>query len=78
MEAQKKQPGAELEAAVDEAIAACDGDLRAAIRALLVANDLLVEQNNVLSAELDSAWQLVSPGYTRSSHKRRTKAGDPN
>jgi hypothetical protein len=31
----------ELEAAVEEAIAACDGNLRAAIRALIVANNFL-------------------------------------
>jgi len=30
-----------LEAAVDQAIAACDGDLRAAVRALIVANNFL-------------------------------------
>jgi hypothetical protein len=30
-----------LEAAVDQAIAACDGDIRSAIRALIVANDYL-------------------------------------
>jgi len=29
----------ELEAAVDQAIAACDGDLRSTIRELIVAND---------------------------------------
>ncbi len=31
----------ELEAAVDQAIAACGGDARDAIRALIVANDFL-------------------------------------
>ena len=30
-----------LEAAVDQAIAACGGDLRSTIRALIVANDYL-------------------------------------
>ncbi len=30
-----------LEAAADQAIAACDGDLRAAIRALILANEFL-------------------------------------
>jgi hypothetical protein len=29
------------EAAVDDAIATCDGDLRGAVRALLVANEIL-------------------------------------
>ena len=32
---------AELEASVDEALAICDGDPRAAVRALIVANDYL-------------------------------------
>ena len=31
----------ELEAAVDQAIAACGGDARDAIRALIIANDFL-------------------------------------
>ena len=47
-----------LEAAVDQAIAACSGDLRAAIRALIVANDYL--ENEV--AELMKA---VSHAYAR-------------
>jgi hypothetical protein len=47
-----------LDAGVDEAIAACDGDLRAAIRALIVANDYL--ENEV--AELMKA---VSHAYAR-------------
>ncbi|MGE0627584.1 MAG: hypothetical protein AB7O43_07125 [Hyphomicrobiaceae bacterium] len=78
MEAQKKQPSAEVEAAVDAAIATCDGDLRATIRALLVANDFLIEQNNTLSTELDYAWRWISPGYTRSTQRRRMKFGDPD
>jgi hypothetical protein len=67
----------DLEAAVDAAIAACDGDLRAAIRALAVANDFLIERNGTLSAELDCAWRWISPGYTRSTGRRRLKSGDP-
>jgi len=35
------EPNDGLEAAVDQAIAACGGDLRATIRALIVANDYL-------------------------------------
>jgi hypothetical protein len=69
--------GDDLEAAADAAIAACDGDLRATIRALVVANDFLAEQNQALSAELDYAWRWISPGYTRSTNKRRMKSGDP-
>jgi hypothetical protein len=30
-----------LDAAVDQAIAACDGDMRSTIRALIVANEFL-------------------------------------
>ena len=47
----------ELEIAVVQAIAACDGDLRATIRALIVANDFLESQ--------------ISHGYRRGiSHGR--------
>jgi hypothetical protein len=48
----------ELEAAVDEAIAACGGDLRAAIRALIVAN-------NFLESEVSELMKAVSHAYTR-------------
>jgi hypothetical protein len=45
-----------LEAAVDEAIAVCDGDLRAAIRALIVAN-------NFLESEISELKKAVSHAY---------------
>ena len=48
----------ELEAAVDEAIAACDGDLRATIRALIVAN-------NFLESEVSELMKAVSHAYAR-------------
>lgn len=48
----------ELDAAVDEAIAACDGDPRATVRALLVANDFL-------GAELERLRALISTGFAR-------------
>jgi len=48
----------ELEAAVGEAIAACDGDLRATIRALIVAN-------NFLECEVSELMKAVSHAYTR-------------
>jgi hypothetical protein len=48
----------ELEAAVDEAIAACDGDLRATIRALIVAN-------NFLECEVSELMKAVSHAYMR-------------
>ena len=42
-----------LEAAVDRAIAACDGELRATIRALIVAN-------NFLESEVSELMKAVS------------------
>lgn len=48
----------ELEAAVDQAIAACDGDLRATIRALIVAN-------HFLESEVTELMKAVSHAYTR-------------
>jgi hypothetical protein len=57
----RKKPASEpdrLEAASDQAIAACGGDARQAVKALIVANDFLVQQ----VAELQAA---VSNGYAR-------------
>jgi hypothetical protein len=48
----------ELEAAVDQAIAACDGDLRATVRALIVAN-------NFLESEIAELKKAVSHAYVR-------------
>ncbi len=48
----------ELEAAVDGAIAACGGDLRATIRALVVAN-------NFLESEVGELMKAVSHAYAR-------------
>jgi len=47
-----------LEAAVDEAIAACGGDPREAVRALIVAN-------NFLESEMAELKKAVSHAYTR-------------
>ncbi len=47
-----------LEAAVDQAIAACGGDLRATIRALIVANDYL-------ETEVTELMKAVSHAYAR-------------
>jgi hypothetical protein len=52
------QPDDGLEAAVDQAISACGGDLRAAIRALIVANDYL-------ETEVGELMKAVSHAYTR-------------
>jgi hypothetical protein len=48
----------ELEAAVDQAIAACGGDARDAIRALIVANDFL-------ESEVSELMKAVSHAYAR-------------
>jgi hypothetical protein len=48
----------ELQVAVDQAIAACDGDMRSAIRALIVAN-------NYLESEISELMKAVSHAYAR-------------
>jgi hypothetical protein len=47
-----------LESDVEAAIAVCDGDVRAALRAVLV-------YNHFLEHELETARALVSHGYAR-------------
>jgi hypothetical protein len=47
-----------VESAVDEAISICDGDIRAALRASLVANSFL-------TAEVERLANAVSFGFTR-------------
>jgi hypothetical protein len=49
---------AELKAAMEQAIAACGGDMRATIRALIVAN-------NYLEDEVTELMKAVSHAYTR-------------
>ena len=48
----------DLETAIDQAIAACDGDIRATIRALIVAN-------NFLESEIGELMKAVSHAYAR-------------
>jgi hypothetical protein len=56
---QPELPGAEeLEAAVDQAITACGGDMRAAVRALIIAN-------NFLEAEVSELKKAVSHAFMR-------------
>jgi hypothetical protein len=52
------QDASELEAAVDQAIAACDGDMRSTIRALMVANEYL-------ETEVGELMKAVSHAYVR-------------
>lgn len=47
-----------LETSVDQAIAACGGDMRSTIRALLVANDYL-------ESEVSELMKAVSHAYAR-------------
>jgi hypothetical protein len=49
---------ADLDAAADQAIAACGGDAREAVKALLVANDFL-------EVQLDELRAQTSKGYAR-------------
>lgn len=48
----------DLEASVDGVIALCDGDMRTAIRSLIVAN-------GYLEAEAEGLREVVSVGYVR-------------
>ena len=54
-----------LEAAVDEAIAVCDGDMRSAVRALIVAN-------NHLESEIAELKGAVSHAYMRGRFRTYT------
>jgi len=58
-----------LEAAVEQAIAICDGDVRAALRAVLVANSFLAD-------EVERMTRAASFGFTRGriSPARRASA----
>jgi hypothetical protein len=47
-----------LDLAADQAIAACAGDMRSAIRALILANDYLEHRNRELA-------QYISVGFVR-------------
>jgi stage V sporulation protein SpoVS len=54
-----------LEAAADEAIAACGGDVRDAVKALIVANEFL-------ESEVCELMQAVSNAYARGRFKTYT------
>jgi hypothetical protein len=56
----------QLEAAADQAIAACGGDARDAVKALIVANEFLEALVEELRAD-------VSNGYARGYHHGRFK-----
>jgi hypothetical protein len=54
-----------LEGAADEAVAACGGDVRAALKALIVANEFL-------ESEVCELMQAVSHAYARGRFKTYT------
>lgn len=56
-------PFAQMEAEVDAAIAACDGDLRATVRVLLIGQAYL-------EAQLEQALREASFGYIRGRPSR--------
>lgn len=62
----------DLEAAADQAIAACGGDAREAVKALIVANDFL-------EAQLEGLRRKVSTGYARGRlPEARGQRGEPD
>lgn len=56
---------AALEAAVDQAIAACGGDPRAALRTLVVALGTYEQEVGDLRREVDALTAALSHGYAR-------------
>jgi hypothetical protein len=59
-------PEDEIEPEVDEAIALCDGDVRAALRATLIANSFLDARCTLLG-------QAISAGFSRGKIRRQKK-----
>jgi hypothetical protein len=53
------------EAAVDDAIAACNGDLRGALKALIIANEFL---------EKDLQKALLSPAAQSAGHEQQSRS----
>lgn len=58
-----------LDAAADQAIAACGGDLRSAIRSLIIANEFLIH-------EVEELMVAVSKGYSRGRYRRSAEVTD--
>ncbi len=56
---------ADLEESVDRVVAQCDGDPRAAIRALLIANAHAMAEIGAIEAEMAKLLADVSRGYSR-------------
>ena len=60
-----------LDVAVNEAVAACDGDPRAAVAALLVTLDATERKLEALRIEVARIEAAVSGGYVRGRLRRR-------
>jgi hypothetical protein len=60
---------ADLDAAADQAIAACGGDARKTVKALIVANDFL-------EIQLEELRRKVSTGYARGRLPRARERKD--
>jgi hypothetical protein len=62
-----------LEAAVEQAIAICDGDVLAALRATLVANSFLMDEVERLTKEVSVGFARgrISPGQKASERLNR-------
>jgi hypothetical protein len=58
----------DLQSAVDQIIVDCDGDPRAAIRALIVAN-------GYLERKLENVLASVSTGYVRGRYNDQSRVG---
>ena len=56
---------------VEEAVAACEGDARAAVAALLVTLDATERELEALKVEVAKIEAAVSGGYVRKNLKRR-------
>ena len=67
----------DLNAAVNDAIGACGGDLLATVRSLVVADNFLLAQHQALGAELTMRAADIARLHVV-ANKRRTKTGDPH
>jgi hypothetical protein len=63
-------PEDEIEREVDEAIALCDGDVRAGLRATLIANSFMEARCTLLG-------QAISAGFSRGKIRSRRKPKEP-
>ena len=59
----------QYELAVDEIVAACDGDVRGALRALMLVNEQLEQRLERISAQLDDQSEDHQPREFLTSHR---------